>query len=146
MTSGPLTATRTRDSLVSLVAFESAEAGTERFDLSHPYFEIVYGPLLGPAATLLARALARRLGVSTRSLDLRSLALEVGLRSSDDVEPLGRRSTLYRALERLEHLHIVRLVGSTLHVRRSVPPVPDQLLQRLPAEALSTHNRFVPRR
>jgi hypothetical protein len=126
------------------VAVQSDEAESDAFDLRHPYFEIVYGPLLGPAATLLARTLARRLGDGCAGpLDLRSLALEVGLRSSDDAEPLGRKSTLYRAIERLEHLHIVRLAGSTLQVRRSVPPVPERLLGRLPASALSTHNRFV---
>jgi len=140
--SAAASAARPPVSVVTVRLEESRRTGT--FDLCHPYFEVVYAPLLGPAATLLARALARRLREGCEgSMDLRSLALEVGLRSSAEAEPLGRNSSLRRAFGRLEHLHIVRLVGSTLHVRPSVPPVPDRLLGRLPAAALSAHQRFV---
>lgn len=99
--------------------------GEPSFPLAHPYFEIVYAPLLGPTAVLLARAMARHLeaaGGPTTVCPV-ELALEVGIRSSS-TDPLGRRSHLVHAIDRLAHDHVISRLGDrVLGVRVAVPPL-----------------------
>ena len=59
-------------------------ASQPAFPLEHDYFEIVYTPLVGPTAVLLARAMARHLdaaGGPTTVCPI-ELAQEIGLRAS----------------------------------------------------------------
>ena len=114
------------------------------FPLEHVYFEIVYTPLLGPTAVLLARAMARHLdaaGGPTTVCPV-ELALEVGIRASS-TDPLGKKSHLVHAIDRLAHDHIVARLGDRiLGVREAIPPVSSRALAKLPASALKAHQRF----
>lgn len=115
------------------------------FPVLHDYFEVVYGPLIGPASLLLERALARHLveeggPVTVPATDL---AREVGLRSSHD-EPIGRSSHLGKALQRLAHHRLIRWEGTDeLGVALAVPPIADRRVPTLPPSAQRAHDQFL---
>jgi len=118
-----------------------SEAG---FPLAHAYFEIVYAPLIGPTAVLLARAMSRHLdaaGGPTTVCPV-ELALEVGIRASS-TDPLGKKSHLVHAIDRLAHDRIVARLGDrVLGVREAIPPLSDRLLEKLPGPAREAHRRY----
>jgi hypothetical protein len=115
------------------------------FHLTHPYFEIVYAPVLGPSATLLGRYLGRVLashGDEKVQLCPAALSLELGLRSSS-ADPLGDRSLLRKAIERLEHSRIARwLEPQHLGMCTAVPPVSNRVRDKLPTAARRAHDQF----
>ena len=115
------------------------------FPLEHPYFEIVYTPLIGPTAMLLARALSRHLhlaGGSTK-VSAAELSVEVGVRASDYGTP-GRKSRLVRAVDRLAHEQlVVRMSSRRLGVRTAVPFLEGRALDRLPFVARNAHDAYV---
>ena len=116
------------------------------FPLDHLYLEVVYGPLLGPAAVAVGRHLGRCLAASgkepVRVVPVQ-VALEVGLRSAS-VEPLGRRSHLRHALDRLDHCRLVRWLGpGDLGILTEVPALSPSVLSRLPSAARIAHVSFV---
>ena len=121
-------------------------AASERaFPLDHAYFEIVYAPLVGPTAVLLARALARHLDAAGGPVTVcpLELAMEIGIRASG-VEPLGKRSNLVHAIDRLAHDHVVARLGDrTLGVRVAIPPLSSRALEKVPETARSAHHRFL---
>ena len=115
------------------------------FPLHHAYLEIVYAPLIGPGAVLLARNLGRRIAVREDEVSLSTveLAHEVGLRAGHD-EPLGKRSHLFHAIDRLRHDHIIRwLDDGRLGVLTSVPILGAHALAKLPPAALAAHHELV---
>lgn len=115
------------------------------FALTHPYLELIYGPILGPAAVLVARNLGRRLAAASGSVTVSvvAIALEVGLRASHD-EPLGKQSHLRHAIDRLEHTHVVQwLAHDHLVVQTEVPPASEHTLARLPESAVEAHHIFL---
>ena len=116
------------------------------FHLTHPYFEMVYAPSLGPSAVLLGRYLGRVLAAHENETILvcpAALSREVGMRSSSE-DPLGERSLLRRTIDRLEHDHIVRwLEPQHLGVLTAVPAVSDRVRDKLPAAARHAHDQFV---
>jgi len=115
------------------------------FPLDHLYLEVVYTPLVGPTAVLLARAMARHIGVAGGPAVVCpvDLALEVGIRCGSS-GPLGRRSHLVRAIDRLAHDHIVSRLGETiLGVRVAIPPLGANALGKLPASAREAHEVFL---
>lgn len=118
--------------------------GEPAFPLAHPYFEIVYAPLLGPTAVLLARAMARHLeaaGGPTTVCPV-ELALEIGIRASS-TDPLGRKSHLVHAIDRLAHDHVVSRLGDrVLGVRIAIPPLTARALEKLPPSARHGHSRL----
>lgn len=111
--------------------------------LDHDYFEIAYAPLVGPTAVLLARAMARHLdaaGGPTTVCPI-ELAHEVGIRASSK-DPLGKRSHLVHAIDRLVHDHLVdRIEGRVLGVRTSIPLLSERAAEKLPPAAHETHVR-----
>lgn len=120
-------------------------ASERAFPLDHNYFEIVYAPLIGPTAVLLARALARHLEAAGGPITVCpiELALEIGIRANG-VEPLGRRSHLVHAIDRLAHDHVVARLGDrTLGVRVAIPPLSQRSLQKIPEAARLAHDRFL---
>lgn len=122
-------------------------ASEPAFPLEHDYFEIVYTPLVGPTAVLLARAMARHLdaaGGPTTVCPV-ELALEVGIRASS-TDPLGMKSHLVHAIDRLAHNHVISRLGDrSLGVRQAIPPVSQPTLAKLPLPAREAHERYVPR-
>lgn len=121
------------------VASESA------FALDHAYFEIVYAPLIGPTAVLLARALARHLEVAGGRITVCpiELAMEIGIRAGSG-DPLGRKSHLVHAIDRLAHDHVVARLGDrTLGVRVAIPPLSQRTLEKLPETSRRAHHRLL---
>ncbi len=116
------------------------------FHLTHPYFEIVYAPMLGPSATMLGRYLGRVLathGDEKVQLCPAALCLELGMRSSSG-DPLGERSLLRRSFERLEHTRLARwLEPQHLGMCIEVPPVSDRVRDKLPKAARRAHDQFI---
>lgn len=120
-------------------------ASEPAFPLDHAYFEIVYAPLVGPTAILLARAMARHLdtaGGPTTVCPV-ELALEVGIRASS-TDPLGRKSHLVHAIDRLAHDRIVSRLGErVLGVRVAVPTLSARVLAKLPDPARHAHHDLI---
>jgi hypothetical protein len=115
------------------------------FSLDHEYFEIAYAPLIGPTAVLVARAMSRHLECANGPVTVcpLDLALEVGVRANN-ADPLGRRSHLVRALDRLVHDGIVvRLDDRVLGVNQRVPPLGRERLVRLPAAVRRRHEEIL---
>jgi len=115
------------------------------FPLEHDYFEIVYAPLIGPTAVLLARAMARHLAAAGGPTTVCpvELALEVGLRASS-TDPLGRRSHLVHAIDRLAHDHIVARMGErVLGIRLAIPPLSARALEKVPAVVRASHRSLL---
>lgn len=117
------------------------------FPLGHDYFEIVYTPLVGPTAVLLARAMARHIDAAGGPATVCpiELALEVGIRASS-TDPLGKKSHLVHAIDRLAHNHVISRLGDrVLGVRVAIPPLSSGTLVKLPAPARDAHFTFVER-
>jgi hypothetical protein len=71
------------------------------------------------------------------------LALEVGIRASS-TDPLGKKSHLVHAIDRLCHDHVVARLGDrALGVGDAVPPLSPRTLAELPAPAREAHQRFL---
>ena len=114
------------------------------FPVLHDYFEMVYGPLIGPASTLLARALNRHLADAGGPVTVCpvELSLELGLRASHR-EPVGKTSPLAKAIDRLaQHRLVTHLGDETLAVVVSVPPITDRSVPKLPRSAQRAHRLF----
>jgi hypothetical protein len=114
------------------------------FPVLHDYFEMVYGPLIGPASTLLSRALNRHLADAGGpvTICLVELSLELGLRASHR-EPVGKRSPLAKAIDRLaQHRLVTHLGDESLGVVVSVPPITDRSVPKLPRTAQRAHSLF----
>ena len=117
------------------------------FPVLHEYFEVVYGPLIGPTSVFLARTLARHVASAGGPVTVCPIELsrEVGLRSSS-TEPLGKKSHLAKSLDRLAHHRLItRIDTDTLGVVTAVPPATPKLLDRLPVSARYRHDAFVKR-
>lgn len=115
------------------------------FPVLHEYFEVVYGPLIGPASVLLARNLARHVTTAGGAVTICpiELSLELGLRASHD-EPIGKTSNLVRAIDRLAHHRLARhLETNTLGVVVYVPPLTATALSKLPDSIRRAHGRYV---
>lgn len=109
--------------------------------VSDLYFEIVYGPLIGPTSVALARNLARRAtsAVEAVHIDVVEVALEIGVRASHLGTP-GRTSPISRAFDRLYHHRLLAVLGEwVIGTYVSVPPLDRIYLAHLPATALDFH-------
>jgi hypothetical protein len=115
------------------------------FPVLHDYFEIVYGPLIGPSSFLLARALARHVCAAGGPVTVcpTELAREVGLRAQGDA-PVGKSSHLAKAFQRLAHHRLVKPQDEgVVDVSVAVPPLSEQQLRRLPCVAIEGHIHFM---
>ncbi len=116
------------------------------FELTDPYLEIVYLPSLGPTAVLLARYLGRLLHQHPKGVHVCTLELsrELGMTSSKQQSPLGARSRLRKAVDRLENERIVRWLDEQhLGVQLGIPAVSGRARDRLPPVARQAHDLFV---
>lgn len=143
---GPLPSAREPEPVEGLRLRALPAAGERAFPLEHEYFEVVYAPLIGPTAVLLARAMARHLqtaGGPTTVCPV-ELAMEVGIRASN-TDPLGKKSHLVHAIDRLAHNHVVARLGDRiLGVRQAIPPLSPPTLAKLPTPVRMAHERLVP--
>ena len=68
----------------------------------------------------------------------------VGIRASS-TDPLGKKSHLVHAIDRLAHDRIVSKLGDrVLGVRVAIPPLSARALGKLPAAARQAHARLAP--
>ena len=119
--------------------------GQPEFPVEHPYFELVYGPVIGPSAFMVARNLGRRLRAAEGLVTACPIevARETGLRASHG-EPVGRKSQLVKTIARLQRHQLVRPdVDGVLGVVVAVPPIPTRWLDQIPATALAAHQEFL---
>ncbi len=115
------------------------------FRLTHPYFEIVYLPLVGPSAVLLARYLGRLLAASEGPITVcaAALARELGLRARSG-DAFGIQSSLTKSIDRLEHHRLVRWLDDRhLGVMTEAPAVTDKVRAKLPPAARYAHDQFI---
>lgn len=119
--------------------------GDQAFPVLHDYFEVIYGPMIGPTSLVLARALNRHLADADGPVTVCpvELSLEIGLRARFD-NPIGSTSHLAKALDRLAHHRLIEHVDpATLGVVVEVPPFSARALGKLPEYVQRAHNRFI---
>lgn len=124
----------------------SPTAGSS-FPVDHPYFEVVYMPLMGPSAISLMRRLdwLLRSAGGPVTVDTVTLASELGLRAGH-TEPIGARSPFGRSLNRLAHAHLVRWLGpQDLGVMPEIPILSSRRVASLPTRAQDAHRTFLRR-
>lgn len=110
------------------------------FDVHGEYVEQFWLGILGPSATWLLRRLERGLAVAPEGfeLDLATTAGALGIGWE-----LGRANPLNRALQRLVVFGLAQAHGTTLAVRRRVPPLAGRQLARLPDSLQELHHAWV---
>jgi hypothetical protein len=102
-----------------------------------PYVEDVWLPVLGPAAYVVWRQLARRAArAGHETVSIPRLAAAAGLG-----RPLGNQSPIRRALRRLERFGLVHLDGERILVRPRLPYVTGRQLALLDPETQAIHRR-----
>jgi hypothetical protein len=114
-------------------------------DVADVYFEIVYGPLVGPTPVALARNLARRAKAATGPVlvDFLDVAFDLGLRSSSH-EPLGATASIVKAVDRLQHRRLLTVLAEgVLGIYVTVPLLDDHFLARVPPGAREFHRRYL---
>jgi hypothetical protein len=104
------------------------------------YFEWLWLPRIGPSAAWAYRRLSS--GLATRpegySVSLEELAHWLGLGRGT-----GAHSVVVRSLRRLSVFHLaIQLDGSTLGLRRRVPPLTQAQLARLSPHLQRTHRHL----
>ena len=93
----------------------------------HPYVDAVWLPVLGPAAYVVWRHLARLVDRSAHTTtSLQELAAATGLGP-----PQGRQSPFNRTLRRLDRFNVVEIRDECLVVRPALPFVTGRQLARL---------------
>jgi hypothetical protein len=121
-----------------IVPWTDALVDTLGYDPRSLYAETFWLPTLGPTSLLLMRHLANRFDRSPEGIELHvadaSAALGVGSRD-------GNSSPIIRTLARLEQfdLAVADPHSPTVAVRRSLPPLHERHLRRLPAEVQQVH-------
>jgi hypothetical protein len=111
------------------------------FDLSHPYLEQCWAPVIGPSAVcFLRRVPALWAEGEPASIHVDELARSIGLGSKT-----GRRSTFAGTLDRIVNARFAewRIPGEALDVYLQVRPVPEQRLERVPEWCARAHGRLL---
>lgn len=104
------------------------------------YVEQFWLPVLGPSATWVLRRLADRFDATPDGfdLDVAETACSVGIGGPD-----SRHTPMRRALRRCARFGLLRPGGTDeVAVRRSVGPLPQRLLDRLPQTLQACHRRW----
>ena len=111
------------------------------FDPRSVYVEQFWLGIVGPSAVWLHRLLVRELESQPDgfTLDLNMVAqqLGVGLRG-------GRNAPVHRTIDRLCRFGLARRGGSSIAVRRMVPPLTAVQVSRLPETLRAAHEHFTP--
>jgi hypothetical protein len=117
---------------------DASADGADCFAATSPYVEALWLPVLGPSATWALRRLAAFLDSTDDCLvNLDELGRSLGLGSRT-----GKHSAIAVALGRVVRFDIARWDGSTLAVRRRLPPVPYHLRRKLPPYLNDLHDRM----
>ena len=108
-----------------------------------PYSELVWTPILGPAAILAYRRIAG--GLLHRpdgyQLDVVDLAVSLGLGTGT-----GTQARISRTLRRVEAFHLATFTDdATYAIRRRIPPLTGQHLSRLSPELRRVHTALLDR-
>jgi hypothetical protein len=111
------------------------------FDLSHPYLEQCWMPLIGPSAV----AFLRRVPVlwqdgEPATIPVDELARSMGLGAAN-----ARRATFARTLDRLIKSRFAewRVPAQAVDVYLQVPPVPEGRVYKLPEWSAKAHGRLL---
>jgi hypothetical protein len=114
----------------------SARRAGRLHDPDDPYVEDVWLPVIGPAAYVVWRQLARRAaGAGHQTVSIPRLAAAAGLG-----RPLGNQSPIRRALRRLERFGLVHLEAERILVRPRLPYVTGRQLALLDPETQAIHH------
>ena len=114
------------------------DADHGRHGPDHCYVENVWLPVIGPAAYVVWRHLARLASRSPRpAISLPRLAAVTGLGPPD-----GRQSPINRALRRLERFDLIHLDADRIVVRVSLPFITKRQLARLDPAIQALHRRY----
>ena len=111
------------------------------FDPRSSYVEHFWLPILGPSCIFLLRRLAWVFDLNTASqeLSLRDISFEIGLGS-----PKGFGNSITRTLNRCIQFDMAKLLpNGTLTVRRSLPPLNQRQLLRLPVDLQELHEALL---
>jgi hypothetical protein len=126
---------------LTIVPWPDPVIDTIGHDPRSPYAETFWLPTLGPTSLLLLRHLANRFDQTPDAVELRvadaSAALGVGSRD-------GTRSPIVRSLARLQQfdLAVADPQRPTIAVRRSLPPLQERHLRRLPPDVQEVHAQW----
>jgi hypothetical protein len=106
------------------------------------YAERFWLPVLGPSTMWLLRRIASTLEHRPEGfeMDLSAAAKALGLGST---ERHGRNSPFMRTLTRCVDFDMATLRGTTLVVRRKLPPLSRRHILRLPPELVAEHERYL---
>ncbi len=111
------------------------------FDPRSSYVEHFWLPILGPSCIFLLRRLAYAfdLDTATQEVSLRDISFEIGLGS-----PKGFGNSITKTLNRCIQFDMAKLQpNGSLSVRRSLPPLNQRQLARLPNELQDLHETLI---
>ncbi|MDA8396827.1 MAG: hypothetical protein M0Z29_03085 [Actinomycetota bacterium] len=111
------------------------------FDPRSTYVEHFWLPVLGPSCIFLLRRIAYHfdLDAEPQELSLKEMSCEIGLGS-----PKGFGNSITRTLNRCIQFDMARLLpNGVLTVRRSLPPLSQRQLARLPEELRALHEQLL---
>lgn len=136
--------TATLDATTTLAVEAWADPVVDRFghDPRSSYCERYWLPVLGPSTIFLLRHLATCLEATPEGcrISVPETARALGLG-----ERLGRSGPFARTVARAVDFDMARLTGTTLAVRRRLPPLPRRHLARLPEAARAEHEQLARR-
>ena len=128
----------------NLVEHPDARVQRVGFDLTDPYVEHCWGPVLGPTSTLLLRRMpllwAER---EPATITHGELAKTLGLGGNG-----GENSKLMRSIDRLVQFRLAawQVPGQSLDVRRQVPGLSPGQVELLPVWSKRLHERLLDER
>ncbi len=136
----PTTPRRPAPTALDVVAWQDPLIDAMGFDPRSVYVEQFWLGILGPSAVWFLRLVARELEAQPEGfrLELEILAqqLGVGLRG-------GRNAPVHRTIDRLCRFGLVRRGGTSIAVRRKLPPLTAVQVSRLPETLQAAHEHFV---
>lgn len=135
----PASIRRPAPTALDVVPWEDPLIDGMGFDPRSVYVEQFWLGILGPSAVWFLRLVARELEKQPSGfrLELEILAqqLGVGLRG-------GRNAPVHRTIDRLCRFGLVRRGGTSIAVRRMLPPLTTVQVSRLPETLQAAHEHF----
>jgi len=126
---------------VNLLPWEDPNVEQTGFDARSDYAETFWLPVLGPSTLWLLRNITQRFDAEPDGLilDITETANALGIGSRS-----GRNSAFHRSINRMVNFSMARAVdGSTLAVRRVLPPLHSGQVRRLTPGGRRLHARLM---